>query len=93
MDNENIQEIHFVEGVNTGSSVFAIKTKSHLSYNFYNVVIVHIGVAGSYPVEISEDFAAVNLAESFYEEGSLPNGTYGLMIRIGETNVFTAFAL
>jgi len=47
-----------------------------------------IGVAGSLPVEIGQQVQAVNLAEPFLEAGQLSAGTYAIMFKVGEKNVF-----
>ena len=49
-----------------------------------------IGDAGSLPVEIGDQMEAVNLAESFINEGQLAVGTYVVMFKVGEKNVFYA---
>jgi hypothetical protein len=49
---------------------------------------VEIGEAGSLPVEYGSQMKAVNLAESFLQDGQLPAGTYVLMCRVGDKNVF-----
>jgi len=49
-----------------------------------------IGAAGSEPSEIGQQTQAVNLAESFLQEGTLPAGTYAIMSRAGDKNVFYA---
>jgi hypothetical protein len=41
-------------------------------------------------VVIGEQGEAVNLAESFLNEGTLPAGKYAMMVRVGEKNVFYA---
>ena len=70
------------------AAAWAVKVKSLSSYNVYNVRAVVIGDAGSQPVEIGGQMKAVNLAESFTETGVLPTGTYVVMLRAGEKNVF-----
>ena len=69
---------------------FEIKVKGLSSYNVYNVCAVVIGDAGSLPVEIGAQMQAVNLAESFMQQGQLSAGTYAVMSRVGEKNVFYA---
>lgn len=84
------QEVSIVTSPGARESAWAIKVKSHSSYNVYNVVVVEIGDAGSLPVEIGKQTQAVNLAESFLQEGTLSAGTYAVMIRAGAKNVFYA---
>ncbi len=85
---EQIQEISVVTSPGARTAAWAVKVKSNSSYNFYNVVAVVIGDAGSIPVEIGGQTQAVNLAESFQQQGTLPAGTYAAMFRVGDKNVF-----
>ena len=85
---EQIQEISVVTSPGARTAAWAVKVKSHSSYNFYNVVAVVIGDAGSIPVEIGGQTLAVNLAESFQQQGTLSAGTYAVMSRVGDKNVF-----
>ena len=70
------------------AAAWAVKVKSLSSYNIYNVCAVVIGQPGSNPVEIGAQMQAVNLAESFLQAGQLSAGTYAVMFRAGEKNVF-----
>ncbi|MFC1783409.1 hypothetical protein ACFL02_07465 [Planctomycetota bacterium] len=68
---------------------WAIKIVSNVEYNMYNVRQVIIAAPGVLPITIgSSDTQAVNLAESFLSTGSVPEGTYAVMWRAGDTNVF-----
>lgn len=69
---------------------WAIKVKNNVSYNVYKVCAVVIGDAGSLPVEIGQETEAVNLAESFLAQGTLPADTYAVMSRVGDRYVFYA---
>jgi len=69
---------------------WATKVKSLSSYNVYNMRAVVIDQPGSEPTEIGDEFEAVNLAESFTQSGSLAAGTYAVVCRVGNTNVFYA---
>ena len=71
-------------------NAWAVKIKNLSSYNIYDVRTVEIGDAGSVPAEIGGQTQAVNLAESFTETGQLPAGTYVVMSRVGDKNVFYA---
>jgi hypothetical protein len=68
----------------------AVKIKSHVAYNVYSVRAIIIGDPGDTPSEIGEQIEAVNLAESFLSEGTLSPGTYAILTRVGEKNVFYA---
>jgi hypothetical protein len=87
---ENRQESATVISPGARTAGWAITVKSHVEYNIYNVRAVIIGVPGSIPVEVGEQMEAVNLAESFLDQGTIPAGTYAVMCRVGETNVFYA---
>ncbi len=85
---EQLQEVSVVTSPGARTAAWAVKVKSHSSYNVYNVITVVIGDAGSIPVEIGGQTQAVNLAESFQQQGTLPAGTYAAMFRVGDKNVF-----
>jgi hypothetical protein len=86
----NTGEVSVVTSPGARAAAWAVKVKSNSSYNVYNVVAVVIGDAGTVPAEIGQQMQAVNLAESFLEEGTLPAGTYAVMFRVGDKNVFYA---
>ncbi len=83
-------EIAIVTSPGARTAAWAIKVKSNSSYNFYNVIAVVIGDAGTLPTEIGQQMQAVNLAESFTQQGTLPADTYAVMFRVGDKNVFYA---
>ncbi len=85
---EQLQEVSVVTSPGARTAAWAVKIKSNSSHNFYNVVAVVIGDAGSLPVEIGGQTQAVNLAESFQQQGTLPAGTYAAMFRVGDKNIF-----
>ena len=84
------REVSIVTSPGARESGWAVKVKSHVSYNVYNVIAVEIGSPGSVPVEIGQQMQAVNLAESFLQEGTLSAGTYVVMLRVGDKNIFYA---
>jgi len=87
-DSEQIQEVSVVTSPGARTAAWVVKVKSNSSYNFYNVIAVVIGDAGSIPAEIGGQTQAVNLAESFQQQGTLPAGTYAVMFKVGDKNVF-----
>lgn len=89
-DSQGRLETSVVTSPGARAVAWAVKIKSNSSYNVYNVRAVEIGEAGSLPVEIGQEMQAVNLAESFLQQGTLPAGTYVVMSSIGEKNVFYA---
>jgi hypothetical protein len=87
---EQAQELSVVISPGSRAAAWGVKVKSHVSYNVYNVVTVEIGPAGTLPVEIGGQMEAVNLAEPFTQQGTLAGGTYAVMSRTGDKNVFYA---
>ena len=85
---QETREISVVTSPGARAAAWAVKVKGLSSYNVYNVRVVVIGDAGSVPVEIGGQMQAVNMAESFLEDGQLSAGTYAIMFRMGEKNVF-----
>ena len=85
-----MQEVSAVTSPGARANGWAIKIKSHSSYNVYNVITAVIGAAGTVPTEIGQQMQAVNLAESFTAEGTLAAGTFAVMFRVGDKNVFYA---
>ncbi len=67
-----------------------VVVKGRVAYNVYTVRAVVIGSPGELPMEIGEQMEAVNVAESFLSEGTLASGTYAIVSRVGEKNVFYA---
>jgi hypothetical protein len=84
------QEVSVVTSPGARASAWAAKVKSNCSYNVYKVRAVDIGDPGSLPVEIGGEMEAVNLAESFLQTGQLAAGTYVVICRVGDKNVFCA---
>ena len=87
---EERHETSVVASPGAMATAWAVKVKSNSSYNVYNVRAVEIGDPGSLPVELGQGVKAVNLAESFLDQGTLPAGTYVLMCRVGDKNLFYA---
>lgn len=87
---QQTSEVSVVTSPGARTSAWAVKVKSLSSYNVYNVRVVEIGAPGSLPVEIGGQMQAVNLAESFLEDGQLPAGTFVAISRVGGKNVFYA---
>jgi len=82
-------EITVVTSPGARAAAWAVKVKSLSSYNVYNVIAVVIHNVGV-PSEIGQQMQAVNLAESFTQQGTLPAGTYAVMTRVGDKNIFYA---
>jgi len=86
----NSGEVSVVTSPGARAAAWAVKVKNNASYNVYNVIAVVIGDAGTIPSEIGKQMQAVNLAESFLQQGTLPAGAYAVMSRVGDKNVFYA---
>ncbi len=78
--------------VSPGSTaqVLAAKIISLSSYNAYNVRAIEILQEGITPIEIGGEFKAFNLAESFTQQGQLQAGSFVVICRVGDKNVFYA---
>ena len=81
-------EIAIVTSPGARAAAWAVKVKSNSCCNVYNVAAVVINNPGVVPAEIGQQMQAVNLAESFTQTGTLPAGTYAVMARVGDKNVF-----
>lgn len=88
LGSQGTNEIAVVTSPGARTAAWAVKVKSNSSYNIYKVVTVIITAPGLAPSEIGQQVEAVNLAESFTQQGTLPAGTYAVMSRIGDKNVF-----
>ena len=78
-----------VTATGTQPPAWAIKIVSLDSYNLYNVRQVNIYLTGADPVEVTgSNTKAYNLSESFTETGTVPEGTFAVMWRVGNNNVF-----
>jgi len=87
---QDSQEKFVVSSPGARTVAWAAKVISNSSYNVYNVKRVFIGEAGTIPAEVGQATTATNLAEPFVQQGQLPEGTYVLMCRAGDKNVFYA---
>ena len=87
---QRMDEVSVVASPGTKTVAFAAKIKSLSSYNIYNVSMVELNSAGSEPSEVGGQMQAVNLAESFTSSGQLTAGTYVVVFKVGEKNIFYA---
>jgi hypothetical protein len=72
------------------TAAWVIKVISCSSYNVYNVQIVQLAAPGTVPGVMGAEMQAVNVAEPFLQTGQLPAGSYAIMFRAGDKNVFYA---
>ena len=87
---QGVAEIAVVTSPGARTAAWAVKVKSLSSYNLYNVIAMVIHDPGAVPSEIGQEIQAVNLAEPFTQQGTLPAGAYAVMSRVGDKNVFYA---
>jgi hypothetical protein len=87
---QRVAEVAVVISPGARTAAWAVKVKSLSSYNVYNVIAVVIHDPGAVPSEIGQQTQAVNMAESFAQQGTLAAGTYAVMSRVGDKNVFYA---
>ncbi|KPL20745.1 MAG: hypothetical protein AMJ75_11290 [Phycisphaerae bacterium SM1_79] len=87
---QRTSETAVVTSPGAGAIAWAAKVKSNYSYNFYNVVTVVVSSPGTEPYEIGQQTQAANLAEPFDQQGTLAAGTYVVMFRVGNKNIFYA---
>ena len=83
-----IQEVATVTSPGARATAWTVKIKSLAGYNVYNVTVIVLGGPGALPSEIGQQTQAVNLAESFMQQGTLQSGTCAIMFRVGDKNVF-----
>lgn len=87
---ERAVDTTMVTSPGSGMTAWAAKVKSNCSHNLYNVINVVVSDAGTQPSEIGQQTQAFNLAEPYNQQGTLSAGTYIVMFRVGNTNVFYA---
>lgn len=71
------------------AAAWAVKITSHVARNVYAVCVVALNETGVPPTALQEQTEAINLGESFLAEGTLAAGTYAVMFRLGDNNVFS----
>ena len=81
-------EVTLVTATGTMPPAWTIKILSLDSYNVYNVQLVNITEPGQNPSPVTDNIKAYNIAESFTTDGSVAAGTYAIMWRVGNKNVF-----
>ncbi len=82
----------FVTSAGGRNAGFVAKIVSKYNYNHYNVRACELRGAGLYPSVFGQEVRAVNVAESFTAQGTLPAGKYVIMFRMGEYYCFYADA-
>lgn len=67
---------------------WVVKVESLVEYNIYQIQQVSLSAPGASPAPITGGIQAVNIAESFTSPGTISTGTYAVMWRVGDKNVF-----
>ena len=83
-------EAFFATSSGARPPAWVVRVISKYDYNFYNVRVVEVGDEGSTPIAYAASIIAVNIAESFINQGTLAADTYAIMTRVGDHNVFYA---
>lgn len=89
-NDQPITENAFVTSAGGRNAGFAAKIISKYNYNHYNVRACEIRGPGLYPSVYGQEVRAVNIAEPFTSQGTLPAGRYVIMFRMGEYYCFYA---
>jgi hypothetical protein len=89
-ESPGLNESAFVTSAGGKAIGFVAKVISKYDYNHYNVRAVEVDGAGTIPMVVGNQVRAVNVAESFTSQGTLPAESYVIMFRIGEMYVFYA---
>jgi hypothetical protein len=85
-----LNETSFVTSTGGKAAGFVAKVISKYDQNRYYVKIVEVGILGSVPIAMGDEFIAVNVAESFTAQGNLPEGAYVIIFKIGDYYSFYA---
>ncbi len=72
-----------------GGGGFVAKIINKEDCNHYKIAAVEIGQAGTMPVAMGGLLYAVNVAEPFLSQGTLPSGTFVTVSRAGDKYVFS----
>lgn len=83
-----VNESSFVTLTGGKATGFVARVISKYDRNHYYVRIVEVGILGSVPIAMGDEFIAVNVAESFTAQGNLPAGTYVIIFKIGNYYCF-----
>ncbi len=87
---ERLQDTSIISSLGANTSAYLARIQENVSYNIYNVINVVPGEPGSEPVEMGLQTQAINIAETFGEQGTLSIGTYVIIFRLGNKYIFYA---
>jgi len=89
MKNEQMQEAQNLVSSGAREQTFTCKVKSHLSYNFYKVIMVEIKFPGSLPTEYGAQFEAVDVTDDFINSAAdVPIDSIVIVSRVADRYVF-----
>lgn len=87
---DRLKETAILSSPSAGTAAWSVIIQSNYCCNVYNVVNVVIGEPGNEPIPQGITVHAINLAEPFDQQGTLANGTYVIIFRLGTKYVFYA---
>lgn len=87
---KGLDENAFVTSAGGRAVGFVAVVIGKYDYNHYDVRAVEVNGAGSIPVIVGNEVRAVNVAEPFLSQGSLPAGSCVIIFRIADKYVFYA---
>ncbi len=87
---ERIKETTIISSPGSNTSAWLARIQQNVSYNIYDVINVVLEEPGSEPIAMGLQAQAINIAEPFDEQGTLPIGTYVIIFRLGNKYVFYA---
>jgi hypothetical protein len=87
---DRLKETAILSSPSAGTSAWAVTVQDNCAFNVYDVVNVVIEEPGSEPIPQGITVQAINLAEPFDQQGTLPIGSYVIIFRLGTRYVFYA---
>jgi hypothetical protein len=87
---ERLKESTIISSPGANTSAWLARIQENVSYNIYDVINVVLGEAGSEPVAMGLETQAINIAEPFDEQGTLPGDIYVIIFRLGNKYIFYA---
>jgi len=87
---ERLKETEIISSTGANTSAWLARIQENVSYNVYDVINVILEEPGSEPVAMGMQTQAINMAEPFDEQGTLPCDIYVIIFRIGNKYVFYA---
>ena len=85
---ERLEESTIITSPGSNTSAWLAKIQSNAAYNIYNVINIALSEPGDEPVAMGMQVQAINIAEPFGGQGTLPAGTYIIIFRLGDSYCF-----